>query len=251
MPVTDTAQAHRTMLFGTERSMLAQTDPELVEAFDNFAFDEVASRGHIPLDLRLKATLAALVALGADAEFRVMLAAALGAGVSPVEAKEVVYHAVPYCGMGRVRSFLHATNHVLAERGIELPLEGQTTTTRSTRREAGVAIQTAIFGHLIQVGYDNAPDDERHIHEFLSANCFGDTWTRGGLDVPTRELLTFAMLSALGGCESQLKSHIAGNAKVGNGRGVLIDVATQLLPWIGYPRTLNSLTCIREVMPPV
>ena len=85
---------------------------------------------------------------------------------------------------------------------------------------------------------------------FLSANCFGDTWTRGGLDVPTRELLTFAMLSALGGCESQLKGHITGNANVGNGRVVLIDVATQLLPWIGYPRTLNALACVREVLPP-
>ena len=69
--------------------------------------------------------------------------------------------------------------------------------------------------------------------------------------MPTRELLTFAMLSALGGCESQLKGHIAGNANVGNGRDVLVDVATQLLPWIGYPRTLNALACVREVLPPV
>ena len=77
-----------------------------------------------------------------------------------------------------------------------------------------------------------------------------EEYGRGGLDVPTRELLTFAMLSALGGCESQLQGHIAGNAKVGNGRAVLIDVATQLLPWIGYPRTLNALGCVREVLPP-
>lgn len=178
------------------------------------------------------------------------LGAALNVGVTPVEAKEVVYHAVPYCGQGRAVDFLHVTNEILAERGVELPLEGQSTTTRDTRRDAGFALQTAIFGARIQSGYDNAPADELPIHEFLSAHCFGDHWTRGGLDVATRELLTFAMLSALGGCESQLKGHIAGNASVGNGRAVLLDVATQLLPWIGYPRTLNALACVREVLPP-
>lgn len=250
MPITDTAQATHTMLFGSHTSALARTDPELVEAFDDFAFDEVASRSNLPVELRLKVTLAALIALGAVAEYRVMLGAALHVGVTPIEAREVVYHAVPYCGQGRVFDFLHATNDVLTEWGIELPLEEQSTTTPATRREAGLAVQTAIFGDRIQEGYDTAPADELHIHEFLSANCFGDTWTRGGLDVPTRELLTFAMLSALGGCESQLKGHIAGNANVGNSRAVLVDVATQLLPWIGYPRTLNALACIREVLPP-
>lgn len=250
MPITDTAQANHTMLFGSHPSTLARTDPEFVEVFDNWAFDEVVSRSHLSVGLRLKVTLAALIALGAVAEFRVMLGAALTVGVTPVEAKEVVYHAVPYCGQGRVFDFLHATNDILTERGLELPLEGQATTTPTTRREAGLAVQTAIFGDRIQAGYDNAPADEVHIHHLLSANCFGDTWTRGGLDVPTRELLTYAMLSALGGCESQLKGHIAGNAQVGNGRDVLLDVATQLLPWIGYPRTLNALACIREVLPP-
>ncbi len=57
-----------------------------------------------------------------------MLGAALNVGVTPVEVKEVVYHAVPYCGQARVFDFLHATNDVLTERGIELPLEAQSTT---------------------------------------------------------------------------------------------------------------------------
>ena len=250
MPLTDTARTNHALLFGDAPPTLAETDPELIEVLDNFALDEVASRSRLPVELRLQVTLAALIALGAVAEYRVMLGAALNVGVTPVQAREVVYHAVPYCGRGRVSDFLHATNDVLAERGAELPLAGQSTTTRATRREEGFAVQTAIFGDRIQAGYDSAPADEVHIHEFLSANCFGDHWTRGGLDVPTRELLTFAMLSALGGCESQLQGHIAGNAKVGNGRAVLIDVATQLLPWIGYPRTLNALGCVREVLPP-
>ena len=74
------------------------------------------------------------------------------------------------------------------------------------------------------------------------------TITRGtGIDVPTRELLTFSMLVSLGGCEPQVKGHVAANLNVGNDRARLIEVLTQLLPFIGYPRTLNALRVINEV----
>jgi 4-carboxymuconolactone decarboxylase len=55
------------------------------------------------------------------------------------------------------------------------------------------------------------------------------------------------MLVALGGCDPQVKGHVAANANVGNDRARLIDVVTQLLPFIGYPRTLNALQAIDEV----
>ena len=63
-----------------------------------------------------------------------------------------------------------------------------------------------------------------HIQRYLSANCFGDHYTRTGIDVPTRELLTFSMLVSLGGCEPQVKGHVAANLHVGNDRARLIDV---------------------------
>jgi len=43
---------------------------------------------------------------------------------------------------------------------------------------------------------------------------------------------------------------VTGNLNVGNDRTRLIDVVTQLLPYIGYPRTLNALRVIDEVVPP-
>src|SRR5207244_75373 len=95
--------------------------------------------------------------------------------------------------------------------------------------------------------YASAPDDEQHFQRFLSANCFGDYVTRSGTDVRTRELLTFAMLVSLGGCDPQVRGHVAANLNVGNDRGMLLSVLTQLLPFIGYPRTLNGLAAINEV----
>ena len=149
--------------------------------------------------------------------------------------------------MARVYEFIHATNEVLAERGIKLPLPGQSTTTPENRAEKGLAVQQQIIGNdVVERLYASAPADLLHIQRYLSANCFGDNYTRTGLDVPTRELLTFSMLAALGGCEPQVKGHVAANLRVGNDRGRLIDVLTQLLPFIGYPRTLNALRMVEE-----
>ena len=57
------------------------------------------------------------------------------------------------------------------------------------------------------------------------------------------------MLVSLGGCEPQVKGHVSANLHVGNDRARLIEMVTQLLPYIGYPRTLNALRVIDEVTP--
>jgi 4-carboxymuconolactone decarboxylase len=244
------AQKNHDELFPGHVSTLAVTDPELIEYFDNFAFDDVLRYGNLDTRTRLMVQLAALIACQALSEYRVMLGAALTVGVTPVEAKEIVYQAVPYVGMGKVFDFLHATNDVLTACGVPLPLESQSTTTPDTREEKGLAVQKTIVGaDRVDAMYANAPADELHIPRYLSANCFGDHYTRTGLDLPTRELLTFAMLIAMGGCEPQAKGHVAANLNVGNDRQTLLAVATQLLPFIGYPRTLNAVRIIDEVVP--
>jgi len=94
-----------------------------------------------------------------------------------------------------------------------------------------------------------ASPDTKHIQNWLTANCFGDHYTRTGLEFATRELLTFVIIVAQGGCDSQARGHVAGNVRVGNGRDVLLDALSQLVPYIGYPRTLNGLAAINEVAP--
>ena len=92
-----------------------------------------------------------------------------------------------------------------------------------------------------------APAEEAHIQDYLSAFCFGDFYTRDGLSLQMRELLTLCMLVALGGCENQIKAHLRGNLQVGNDVSTMLDALTQCLPYVGFPRTLNALTCLHEV----
>ena len=251
MPPSERARKNHDEIFPGHASTLAVTDPELIETFDNFAFDEVLRHSSLDTRTRLMVQLASMIASQALREYRIMLGAALTVGVTPVEVKEIVYQAVPYVGMAKVFDFIHATNEVLAERGVSLPLLRQSTTTPENRAEKGLAVQKQIVGNdVVDRLYASAPDDEMHIQRFLSANCFGDNLTRTGIDLPTRELLTFSMLVALGGCEPQVKGHVAANLNVGNDRARLIDVLTQLLPFIGYPRTLNALRVVDEVTAP-
>jgi 4-carboxymuconolactone decarboxylase len=247
MAISETARKNHEELFPDHESTLKVTDPELIEVFDNFAFDEVLSNGNLDTRTGLVVILGALIASQALREYRVMLGGALNVGVTPVEVKEIVYQAVPYLGIAKVFDFIHATNDILESRGIKLPLEGQSTTTPETRCEKGLALQKEIFGDAIDTMYQASPENQLHIQEFLSANCFGDYVTRKGLDIKMRELLTFSMLLSLGGCEPQLKGHIQGNLNIGNDREVLLSVVTQLIPYVGYPRALNAIRCINEI----
>ena len=128
-------------------------------------------------------------------------------------------------------------------------MEGQSTTSPETRFEKGLELQKEIFGVSIDKMYLDAPANQIHIQKYLSANCFGDYLTRSGLALKTRELLTFSMLLSLGGREPQLKGHIQGNLNIGNDKEILLSVVTQLLPYVGYPRTLNAIRCINEIVP--
>ena len=244
--MSDAAEKYFGTMFPGQHPQFEATDPEFVERFTDFAFDEVVNQDDLDDRTRFLAILATLLGCQGLDEFRIMLPAALNMGLTPVEVKEVVYQAVAYLGMGRVYPFLKAVNEILTGRGVQLPLEGQATTTTDTRLEAGNQAQVDIFGEGMRNFQNSGPEESRHINRWLAGNCFGDYYTRTGLDYRQREMITFCFLAAQGGCEPQLTSHAAGNMKVGNDKSFLIKVLSQCLPYIGYPRSLNALRCINE-----
>ena len=220
-----------------------ETDPEFAERLEHFAFDEVVNEPGQQLDevTRHMAILATLLGCQGTEVFRRALPQALDARVTPVMAKEVVYQAVEYLGMGRALPFLDITNEVLTERGVALPLEGQATTTMADRLEKGAQAQAEIFGPQMLEAWKAG-----HINRWLAANCFGDYYTRTGLTLAQREMITFCFLAAQGGCEPQLTSHAKGNMNLGNDRDFLLRVVSQCLPYIGYPRSLNAVACVNK-----
>lgn len=227
---------------------LKETDPEFIDFFYNFAFNEVVNEENRTLDdkTRMLAILSALLGCRGIDQFKAMVPVALRLSVTPVKIKETVYQAAAYLGIGRVLPFLNAVNEIFKSQGIPLPLEGQSTTNRENRREKGTQAQVDIFGDNMKDFYKSGPEESRHINRWLAANCFGDYYTRTGLNYKEREMITFCFIAAQGGCEPQLISHAAANMKIGNDKQFLINVISQCLPYIGYPRSLNALTCVNE-----
>lgn len=246
MAITENAKKYHEKMFPGYVSDFLRTDPEFIERFDNFAFDEVVNQDDLDDKTRFIAILASLIGCQGIDEYKAMLPAAFNFGMTYVEAKEIVYQAVAYLGIGRVFPFLKATNEILEKLGVTLPLENQSTTTTENRLESGIQAQVDIFGDSMKEFYKSGSAETVHINRWLADNCFGDYYTRTGLDYKQREMITFCFLSAQGGCEPQLTSHAAANMRVGNDRQFLIKVVSQCLPYIGYPRSLNAITCINN-----
>lgn len=222
---------------------LHETDPEFMERLDYFVLEEVVKEKGQQLDepVRYMVILASLIGCQGIDTFREILPSALDGGLTPVMVKETVYQSVDYMGIGRMRPFLSVTNEVLGSREVPLPLPGQATTTMEDRLEKGSQAQVDIFGEGMRDFWKKG-----HVNRWLAANCFGDYYTRRGLDFTQRELTTFCFLAAQGGCEPQLISHAAANMRLGNTKEYLMKVISQCLPYIGYPRSLNAVACVEK-----
>lgn len=222
---------------------LHETDPEFMERWEHFALEEVVNEEgqQLPDETRYMAILATLIGCQGVEVFQEILHQALDAGVSAIMIKEVVYQAVDYLGYGRMFPFLKVLNEVLQEEGVPLPLPGQATTTFEDRLEKGAQAQVDIFGDHMKEAWKNG-----HINRWLAANCFGDYYTRTGLTLAQREMITFCFLAAQGGCEPQLIAHAKGNINLGNTKDFLLKVVSQCLPYIGYPRSLNAVACVNK-----
>ena len=119
------------------------TDPEFAERFEHFAFHEVINEENQQVDekTRTMAILSVLIGCGGMEAFREMLPKALESSMTPIAVKEIVYQATDYLGYGRMLPFLKATNEIFIEKGIQLPLDDQATTTIDNRLEKGIDLR--------------------------------------------------------------------------------------------------------------
>ncbi|OKP94403.1 carboxymuconolactone decarboxylase family protein [Paenibacillus sp. P46E] len=225
------------------------TDPDFQDILSRFIFGDAFDQGYLDEKRLELITLVVLTTNQTLPQLKAHVHAALNVGLTPVEIKEAVYQCAPYLGFPKTLNAIHEVNEVFKAADISLPLESQTQVEEDSRFEQGLAVQTKIFGDVILKMRESAPVNQKHIQDYLSSFCFGDFYTRSGLDLKTRELLTLCILCALGGAEGQVRAHVQGNVNVGHDKETLIAAITHCLPYIGFPRTLNALTCVNEIIP--
>ena len=228
---------------------LAVTDADFQESYDRFLFGEVFYKGALTDKQRELITLVVLTANQLFPQLKEHVEIALNAGVTPLEIKEAIYHSAPYAGYPRAINALNIVNEVFKAKKIAMPFPSQQRVTESDRYDKGLAVEVQLGGQFVVDRLNNAPKNIKHFYEYLAAWCFGDFFTRSGLDLKTREMLTLSIILSLGGCDNQVKGHIKNNITVGNDKETIIAAFTQCMPYIGCPRTLNALTALNEVLP--
>lgn len=227
---------------------IQKNDPEFHELFKNFAFGEVFEYSTLSEKESILVILASLIACQSPKAFKKILLSALDKDISPQEVKELLYQSVPYVGFGRAHNFFGVVIKVFDKKCIDSPLPDRSNTDSENRYEKGREIQERYFGaENIEMMRKTTPENQKQFNTFLEGFCFGDFYTRDGLNDQQRELITFTFIATLGGCENQLRGHTQGNLAVGNTKEKLISAITVMVPYIGFPRTFNALSVVNEI----
>ena len=96
---------------------------------------------------------------------------------------------------------------------------------------------------LVRAGWKSiSPDFERFVVEFLA----GDVWSRPGLDLKTRSLVTVAALASMGrwrGLELNLRMALNNGAT----RDEIEETLLQIAPYAGFPACWEGLVLLEKV----
>jgi 4-carboxymuconolactone decarboxylase len=75
---------------------------------------------------------------------------------------------------------------------------------------------------------------------------FGDIYSRPGLSLAQRELLTLASLVTIGGLEAQLRGHTRGAIRVGCTATEIIETVIHTVQYSGFPKALNAIRVVTD-----
>ena len=167
-------------------------------------------------------------------------------GLTISEAKEALSQLYAYTGFPRSLNALGALQQVIKER----EAEGKRT---EAGREAdplpkdydalkqGTAVQTKLSGQPFN--YTFAPQTDY----YLKAHLFGDIFARNNLTFADREIVTVSAISALAGCEPQLKAHVSGARNMGVSDVQLHNIPGVLRARVGEAEAVRCEQAVAEV----
>ena len=115
------------------------------------------------------------------------------------------------------------------------------------RRERGLEVLASIDGDAGRAVMDSLADISPALAHHIAAFGFGDVYARLDLDARSRQLVTIGVLTALGGCEPQLRIHLNAALNVGLSREEIVEAILHASVYAGFPRALNATLTAKEV----
>jgi 4-carboxymuconolactone decarboxylase len=115
------------------------------------------------------------------------------------------------------------------------------------RFEAGLAVRKAVLGaEYVEKSLKSADALTQPMQELVTEYCWGEVWTRPGLDRRTRSFLNLAMLTALNR-PHEIKLHVRGALNNGLTREEIMEVFLQSAIYCGVPAALDAQRVAKEV----
>ena len=245
MTRTEICNKNMQELFGGSMATTGN-DVEMMQILQKYIFGEVFTIGNLDNKTRELITVVCLTTMQTLPQLKSHINGALNAGNSPLEVREAIYQCAPFIGFPKTLNALSVLNEVFKERGIQTPLESGVTVSEEERYQKGKEIQEKLYGDEIKQAMKGLPDNiGDDAARFLTEVCFGDFYTRKGLDIKTREILALAVLVTKDD-DITLKSHIKGSLKAGNSPETVAAVILQCMPYTGMPNALHAFTFLKE-----
>ena len=230
----------------------AVTCPDLARLSLEFAFGEALARDGLDQKSKVLSIVSMLAASGNRSDaLRIHLAGALANGVTRGEIIEVLIQLSVYCG------FPSALNAISIAKQVFAAPTGPTTTaafaaarpeTREQRLQRGrvtLAQTSGATGDAVVNSFnDVAPDLGRMIVE----HSYGELFSRGGIDLKTRELTACAALAAHGSLatETPLRVHVNAALNTGASYDEVVETLLNLAAYIGYPAVQQAVRIASE-----
>ncbi|MCB2413262.1 carboxymuconolactone decarboxylase family protein [Demequina sp. TTPB684] len=121
------------------------------------------------------------------------------------------------------------------------------TTTRAERFAHGMSVLDAVDGEAGANVIASLEGVAPELAHQIVAWGFGEIYSRPGLAPRDRQLVTLGMLTALGGCEPQLRVHVGAALNVGLSPGQIVEALLHSSVYCGFPRTLNAVFAAKTV----
>jgi len=115
------------------------------------------------------------------------------------------------------------------------------------RYEEGLAVRRAVLGaEYVDKSIASADDFNRPLQELVTEYCWGEVWTRPGLDRKTRSIMNLAMLTALNR-PHEIKLHVRGALNNGLTKDEIREVFLQTAIYCGVPAAIDGMRVAKEV----
>lgn len=116
------------------------------------------------------------------------------------------------------------------------------------RYRAGREVRTRVLGEAHVARADAAATAfDADFQRYITEAAWGSVWTRPGIDLRERSMITIALLAALGH-EEELAMHVRATARTGATAGDLEEVFLHVAVYAGVPAANAAMRVAKRVL---